>query len=481
MIQKTLPNGETVTAYPLATPQQFMLYMSIQYGADYPINNIGSGYYWKGGMDFDVMRESIYEAIERCETMRLRFIPDEQYKVLQYIAPKTEIVIDTLDYSDMPLEQAHKELAKHAVGPVPMFNCELHKIWLVKLADNTNGILFKLQHLAMDAFSTKVFLTDIMEIYLHKTQGRKYPKPMRPYIPTLMTEFAYLKSEQYQIDQQYWFDSLAKTTEPIFTDYMLNSRLKEQRKEHPEHRYADIHGGSPAANVLMFDMSAEETNKIMNMCDENSLSICAVLSMGVRSALSVFNDNEEDVSFKMIVNRRGSIAEKKSGGIRINFFPMRSIITPDKTFKEAVEEIEAVQNEMYQHCSLSFAEMLAVRHKSMPADAKGDSTYDSVGLSYQPLMITPNVDEETAKSAQGIWYNNGASMIPLYITIKHRASDGGLQFIFEYKTDPDPSYDLKVFYKKLRETLLIGAENVDVKVGDILEKTAVTKEEREKA
>ncbi|MCM1545116.1 MAG: condensation domain-containing protein, partial [Ruminococcus sp.] len=232
MIQKTLPNGETVTAFPMAIPQQFMYYMSLQYGADYPINNIGSGYYWKGGMDFDVMRESIYEAIERCDTMRLRFTADEQYKVLQYIAPKTEIEIETLDYSNMPIEEAHKKLAKHAVGPVPMYDCEIHQIWLVKLADNMNGILFKLQHLAMDAFSTKVFLTDIMEIYLHKTQGRAYPKPMRPYIPTLMTEFAYMKSEQYKIDQQYWFDSLAKATEPIFTDYMLNSRLKEQQKEH---------------------------------------------------------------------------------------------------------------------------------------------------------------------------------------------------------------------------------------------------------
>lgn len=481
MIQKTLSSGETVTAFPISTPQQLMYYMSLQYGADYPINNIGSGYYWQGDMDFDVMRESIYEAIDRCDTMRLRFIPDEQYKVLQYVAPKTEIVIDTIDYSDMPLEEAHKKLGEIARGPVPMFNCEIHKISLVKLAENTNGIFFKLQHLAMDAFSTKVFLTDIMEIYLHKTQGRAYPKPMRPYIPTLMSEFAYLKSEQYKIDQQYWFDSLAKESEPIYTDYMLKNRLKEQRKEHPEHRFADIHGGSPAADVLIFDMTAEETNKIMDMCDRESLSICAVLSMGVRTALSVFNDNEEDVSFKMIVNRRGSIAEKKSGGIRINFFPMRSIISPDKTFKEAVEEIENVQTEMYQHCNLSFMEMLAVRHKSMPADAKGDSTYDSVGLSYQPLMVIPNSDEETAKSAQGVWYNNGASMIPLYLTVRHRASDGGLEFVFEYKIDPNPKYDLHIFYKKLHTALLMGAENVNVKVGDILEKAAVTKEERENA
>ena len=59
MFERTLPSGEKVNAYPITTPQQFMLFMSMQYGVGYPINNIGSGYYWKGEMDFDLMKESI--------------------------------------------------------------------------------------------------------------------------------------------------------------------------------------------------------------------------------------------------------------------------------------------------------------------------------------------------------------------------------------------------------------------------------------
>ena len=112
--------------------------------------------------------------------------------------------------------------------------------------------------------------------------------------------------------------------------------------------------------------------------------------MGVRTALSCFNDNHEDVSFKMIINRRGTIAEKKSGGLRINFLPMRSIIKPEETFTQAVQKISSIQNEMYLHSSLSFLETLKERHKSMPESAKFDSTYDSFGLSYQPLMKIKN-------------------------------------------------------------------------------------------
>ena len=36
-----------------------------------------------------------------------------------------------------------------------------------------------------------------------------------------------------------------------------------------------------------------------------------------------------DTMVEGIINRRGTIAEKKSGGLRINFLPMRSIIKPE--------------------------------------------------------------------------------------------------------------------------------------------------------
>ncbi len=478
MIEKTLPSGKTVNAFPLTIPQQFMLGVSIQYGAGFLVNNIGSGYYFKGGMDFGKMRESLYEAIERCDTMRLRFMPDEQFKVLQYIEERTEIVIGELDYSDLSEAEAHAKLLEHTRGEVPLFMEELHKIWLVRLKDGYNGILMKIQHLAMDAYSVKIFLRDVMEIYLSKTEGRAYPKPMRPYYPEAMKELAFIDSPKHDAERKYWFESLANNPEPVFTDYLLDNRMKKQRETYPDRRYCDIHSGSPEAGLLQFSLTKEETDRIMTMCKENDLSVCATISMGVRTALSVFNDNEEDVSFKMIINRRGTIGEKKSGGLRIGTFPTRSIVSANETFKDGVNKIAADQSAMYQNSSIGFMEMLGLRHMSMPETALPDSTYDSVGFSYQPLLVIPNKDEETERTARGVWYNNGASMIPVYITARHRTNDGGLDFTFEYRKEPEPRRDLKIFFEKIKTTLLMGAENPEVKVGEILKKAEITEEER---
>ena len=84
-----------------------------------------------------------------------------------------------------------------------------------------------------------------------------------------------------------------------------------------------------------------------------------------------------------------------------------------------------------------------------------------------------NVDEKTARSAKGVWYNNGASMIPLYLTAKHRANDGGLEFIFEYRLTPNPEHDLDIFFEKMRTALNLGAEDPNIKVSEILEKCAI--------
>ncbi len=480
MIEKKLRNGQIVKAYPISNSQKMMFLMSLKYGSGYPVNNIGCGYYWQGELNVDIMKESIYEAIERCDTMRLRFTMGKKFKIdlHQYVTEKSELVVEEWDYTHKTYKEAESELTTLSRKNIPMYECELHKIAIVHFKDGYHGLYMKIQHLAMDAYSTKVFLNDIIEIYNSKTKGTAYPKSMRPYIPVLEQELAYQESEQHEIDRQYWYDSLAKSTEPIFTDYMLDNRLKQQQIENPDKRYADIHSGAPDADDFKVSMSAEDSAKIMKLCADRNLSIFATLSMGVRTALSCFNDNQEDVSFKMIINRRGTIAEKKSGGLRINFLPMRSIIKPEETFCEGICKISEIQNDMYSHASLAFLETLKERHKSMPKEAKFDSTYDSFGLSYQPLMKSVCIDEEMEKTVQSIWYNNGATMIPLYVTVKHRKQDGGLDFVFEYRQEPEAEYDLRLLYDKMTKALVIGAENPDITVGEILNRIALTDAER---
>lgn len=478
MTEIKLKNGEIVQAYPISTSQQMMYLMSLKYGSGYPVNNIGCGVYWKGEINKGELKAAVYEAIKRCDTMRLRFVMGKKLQLHQYVTEKSELFIDEWNLSDYTIAEAEEKLLDFSRAAIPMFNCELHKIFIVKFKDGYQGLFMRLHHLAMDAYSVKVFINDIMEIYKHRTQGEPYPKPMKPYIPALEKELAYETSEQHEVDRLYWYNSLAKESEPIFTDFMLDNRLKKQQKKYPDRRYADIHSGLPDADSVRFSMSKQLSDKVLNFCNESEVSVFAVLSMAVRTALSCFNDNQEDVSFKMIINRRGAITEKKSGGLRINFLPMRSIIKPEEAFVDAIRKISEIQNEMYMHSRLSFLETLKERHKSMDKEAKFDSTYDSFGLSYQPLMQHVCIDEEMSRTLVSKWYNNGAIMIPLYLTVSHRASDRGFDFNFEYRREQQAEYDLTVFFSKMEKIFIAATENPNITVGEILKEIEITEEER---
>ena len=56
MVTKTLATGDKVNTYPLSNSQQMMFLMSLKYGAGYPVNNIGCGYYWKGETDTKILK-----------------------------------------------------------------------------------------------------------------------------------------------------------------------------------------------------------------------------------------------------------------------------------------------------------------------------------------------------------------------------------------------------------------------------------------
>lgn len=466
-----LKNGKKVEAYPLIPAQHLMYFLSKHHSTDAPVLNIVTGYYWQGEFDTGLMKESLYEAMDRCDAIRLRFTKRRFNKVYQYLAENHEIEIIEEDLSHMAWDDAHEFIKERSHSIIDMFDKPVNEIRIIRLENDYHGIYMKLHHLAFDGYSSKAFLADALSIYLHKKYGTAYPKPMRNYFDMVEKELAYSKSEQHKKDVAYWKSTITKDSEPIYTDYVRPSRLKQQRieKNKPELRKAEVlDGDNPASRTLKFSLDAETSEKLMRVSAERGLSVPCVLMMGMRSALSSFNDNEKDISYKVMVNRRATLLEKKSGGVRMHFFSMRNIVEPDMTFAQAVKVIEKSQNDIFMHSNISPMEAVLLRHIAMKASNR--YTYECITFSYHPHFPMPYYGEEMKNSSRGFWYNNDASVQPLYLTVMHRSYDNGLDFNFEYRIVNSPLEELHHFYDKMLDTLLMGIENPDIKVSEILEK-----------
>lgn len=465
-----LKNGKKVKAYPLIPAQHLMLYVSQHHSDDAPVLNIVTGYYWQGEFDTEAMKEALYEAMDRCDTMRLRFTKRPFNKVYQYLADRHGIEIIEEDLSAMAWDDAHEFLKQRSHSIIDMWDKPVNEIRIIHLENGYNGIYTKLHHLAFDGYSSKVFLADALSIYFNKKYGTAYPKPMRSYFDMVEKELQYSKSEQHKKDKEYWKGTIKNTSEPIYTDYVRPSRLLQQRieKNKPNLRKAEVLDANPASRTLKFSLDAETSEKLIKMCSENGLSVPCVLMMGMRSALSSFNDNEKDISYKVMVNRRATLLDKKSGGVRMHFYSMRNIVEPEMTFAEAVRVIEKSQNDVFEHSNISPMEAVILRHLAMKTGTR--YTYECITFSYHPYFPMPYYGEEMKKSSRGFWYNNDASVQPLYLTVMHRNYDGGLDFNFEYRLASNPLDELHHFYDKMLDTLLMGMENSDIKVSEILKK-----------
>ncbi len=465
-----LSNGKKVEAYPLIPAQHLMLYLSEHHSTDAPVLNIVTGYYWQGEFDTALMKESLYEAIERCDAMRIRFKKGFR-KTYQYLADDAEIEIVEEDLSAMKWDDAHEFIKERSHSIIDMYEKPVNEIRIIHLENDYHGIYMKLHHLAFDGYSSKAFLADAISIYLNKKYGTAYPKPMRKYLDMVKKELEYSGSEQHKKDKEYWKGTIKNYPEPIYTDYVRPSRLKEQRieKKKPNLRKAEVlDGDNPSSKTLKFSLDAETSQQIMNLAAQRSLSVPCILMMGMRTALSSFNDDEKDISYKLMVNRRATLLDKKAGGVRMHFFSMRNIVEPEMTFEQAVRVIEKSQNEVFEHSNISPMEAVILRHLAMKCSMR--NTYECITFSYHPLFQMPYYGEDMKNSSRGFWYNNDASVQPLYLTVMHRSYDNGMDFNFEYRICNNPGEELLHFYDKLHDTLVLGIENPDIKVKEILDK-----------
>jgi len=189
--------------------------------------------------------------------------------------------------------------------------------------------------------------------------------------------------------------------------------------------------------------------------------------MGLRTVLSKFNNDEKDVSVKSCIARRGTLLEKRSGGTRIHFFPLRTIIEPETTFIDAIRIIQTEQNKLFRHANHD--PIAHTMNRSRYWKLTPGASYESISLTYQPLTLGQDNQDVPDIPYKSMWYTNGVAAQPLYLTVMHRVEDNGLNFNFEYKKDAVTDYEMEYLYYYLCRVLFRGIENGQRTVGEILE------------
>ena len=460
--------SEAIKLYPLAASQK-MHYYTVQYCPKKEVLNIGTSLTIETDINFDVLKESIYESYERCECMRIRFTQDENGEVMQYIAPKEERDIPFFEFSHWKQEDAENEMKKWTSVPFERFDSPMNKVVMISMPDGFKGVYLLVDHMTMDAQAIVLFLKDVIQVYCSKMYDYEYPKPLQSYAKALEKDLKYeAGSKSYEKDKKFWEEYLEQS-EPIYTDATGDNLLQRQREAQNKPELRAAVGGiqSCDAEIAQFHLEPDPSDALVKFCEENQISLATLLLMAVRTYLQKVNNNEPDVSIQNTVSRRATLLEKLSGGSRVHFFPCRTIVNLDETFLQGCEKIRDSQNNIFRHANFNPIEFRAMRSKKYN-NAPGES-YEPMSLTYQPLsMRTDDMPDIRYKSD---WYTNGVAAQNLYLTVMHRSLDNGLDFCFEYKKEKYNYEDLEKIYYFITRIIFEGVNNPNKTIEEIISNT----------
>lgn len=454
--------------YPLTVAQKFHFFY-LNYCPKKQVVNIGTSLTIATELDWNVLREAIRKAYERCEAMRIRFAADKEGTWYQYVIDQDDREIEFVDFTGKTMEEAEAVMKGWTEVPFKRQDSPQNRIVMIKTPDGYNGIYILADHLTMDAQSLICFMKDIIELYCNAIyEGVPYPKDMTSYIEQIERDLAYEAGSRAQERDREYFHKLIEESEPIFNGIEGTQLLDAERERsgNADARAVVNVSDSVDSALDIFHLEEEPTTRLMDFCEKYHVSLATLLIMGLRTYFQKMNGHE-DVSINTAIARRATLKEKKSGGTRIHSFPFRTVIPESKTFLEGIYEIRDKQNEMFRHANFDPVEYFAYRNKVYPT--KPGQTYEPMSLTYQPMTLKEKGLEQLGDIRYKTkWYPNGATTQGMYLTVMHRPDDNGLDFNFEHQIKAVSREKLEYLYYYLCKIMFKGVENPGLTVGEIV-------------
>ena len=463
-------NGAVVQTYPLTAAQRIHYY-TVSACHREELLNIATGFYIQyDKVNFDVLRECIRDGYEKFESMRLRFTRDADGNLVQYLVPTEDREIRLVDFSNWREEDAHEEMKRWSRIPIHMDGGPMNEIVMIRLPNYYNGLYMKVHHMTMDSTAITSFYSYVLNLYCSREfENIEPPKPPKSYLAQLKLDLAYEQnSPAMERDRKFWLEQLEQP-EPIYTPFSPRNRLLELREQTGNPNLRACYGtGDIEADIKVHELEDEPSRALLRFSQESRIPVAVILLLGLRTCFSKFAGGEKDVSVKNAVARRGTLLETQSGGTRIHFWPLRTIIEPETSFMDALKIIQAKENALLRHANYD-----PIRYMGETAAHYGcppGTGYECTTLTYQPVSAASLKGRQLPDmNFKSMWYSNGVAMQLIYVTVMHRPTDNGFSFHFEYEKNSVSLDEIEKLYYYLCRAIFRGIEDPARTIGDILD------------
>lgn len=399
----------------------------------------------EGGFDKEIMHQAIDKLIERNDCLRITFVKKDK-KVLQYFEDERHIG-DIKSYKFDTNAALDKFVKKFRFKKNNLFKGETLKVAYVEDAVGNQIIFFKVSHFVADTYAIGLLVSDLFAIYDALKNGGEMPAPMGKFEDVLKKDLEYKNNaEATQKDREFFEELYTKIYKehPVYTGLHGDKSdiwLKTKRKGLFAEQYMLVKCDTEG---YRFTIPAAVVEKVQKWCEENQFTVSAFFYYVFTLASSIINNKEKNVAPLELLTGRGTLAERKCGGTKVQSICIYTICDYEKSFLENLKECYAEQQQIYRHTRLTFLEVEALQHKFWNYSML--SQMYPFSYSYIPFAAPKGVTFQV--------HSNGKGALVAYIALMANAQTKEI----------DVMYDIQ--WRMISPVQLVDFQNLCVRVAE---------------
>jgi len=424
--------------FPLTNAQK-SIWQIVKFDPNTSFVNLAATIRIRESVQYHLLNKAINIAIENNDAMRMRIVENRK-EPKQYFAEHREQQFEFLDFSyPNGMEDLHRWEEARIREKIELLECDLFNFTLINISDHEGAFFFKCHHIAADAWSLTLLVSQILRNYRKlRDHEEVIPEELPSYKARILSEYELYSSEKSEKHKLFWNELFS--TVPEFTAFNNRRVFKNT-------------SAARTTNVFSRDLTLQikefgSVHKVSPFCILiSTLAIC-IWRMTFKTDMVVGTP---------ILNRIG-VREKNTMGMFISNIPFRLGLNPDRDFISLVLSVGQEWNTVLKHQRYPFDHILKTFRETHGINNK----LIDIALSFQNAVFEVHGIEYSAE-----WLFNGSELNSLSIHVNDREGSGHYILDYQHLTEVFSEDDISRIHQYLVTLLSNSLANPSSKVSDI--------------
>jgi amino acid adenylation domain-containing protein len=366
----------------------------------------------RGALDSAALQRSFGALIARHETLRTRFVEDQD-QLVQVIEARGSLSIDEQDLSPLEGASADEALIKKIVDaelrqPFDLRSGPLLRVKLTRLAADDHVLVLVQHHIVSDGWSIQVMVDELIQLYAGYSQGREVELPG---LPVQYADYALWQRQRMERGEKarqlgYWLRQL-EAEAPVLDLPLDHARPLEQSYRGARHGIA---------------LDAALQAALKQLAQREGVTLFMLLLASFQVLLHRYS-GQADIRVGVPIANRNRAETERLIGFFVNTQVLRAEVDGQRSFSDFLQQVKrtALQAQDHQDLpfeqlvealnpdrSLSHSPLFQVMFNHQAAARKSAHGQDIPGLGVETLNWEVNTTQfdltlDTFESEDGLW------------------------------------------------------------------------------